>query len=422
MTALTAAEFAALMAPLGPFEPAPRLAVAVSGGADSLALALLVGAWVGARGGALLGLIVDHGLRAGAPAEAAAARERLVGMGIAARVMEARLRAGPALAERARAARYELLRTACREAGLLHLLLGQHAGDQAETYIMRALAGSGPDGLACMAPVVEEAQLRLLRPLLAIPPARLRATLLAAGIGWAEDPSNADPAAQRARLRALRADRAGAGPATAALVEAARRRGIERAARNRATAAFLAAHVVFRPEGFALLPAGPLPASALSAVLATIGGDRASPSRRALAALAAAPRPATLGGVRLLAAGRLGPGLLAVREEAAMGPAVAARAGAVWDGRFRLPADGPPGAVLGCVGAAAAGLRRLSELPAAVLRTLPALRSEERVLAIPHLGWPDPASADVLWPLFAPARPTVAPGSDAMFAPAVPPA
>ncbi|MDQ2801858.1 MAG: tRNA lysidine(34) synthetase TilS, partial [Pseudomonadota bacterium] len=51
------------MEPLGPFEPRPRLAVAVSGGADSLALALLAASWAGARGGSTLALIADHGLR-----------------------------------------------------------------------------------------------------------------------------------------------------------------------------------------------------------------------------------------------------------------------------------------------------------------------------------------------------------------------
>ena len=52
------------MARLGPFEPAPRLAAGVSGGADSMALALLADVWARERGGALLALIVDHGLRA----------------------------------------------------------------------------------------------------------------------------------------------------------------------------------------------------------------------------------------------------------------------------------------------------------------------------------------------------------------------
>ena len=62
---LSAAEFCELLDPLGPFEPAPHLAVAVSGGADSMALALLAAAWARARGGRVTALIADHGLRRG---------------------------------------------------------------------------------------------------------------------------------------------------------------------------------------------------------------------------------------------------------------------------------------------------------------------------------------------------------------------
>ncbi len=62
--------FSRLMAPLGPFEPAPRVAVAVSGGADSLTLAVLMDAWARARGATAVALIVEHGLRPNSLAEA----------------------------------------------------------------------------------------------------------------------------------------------------------------------------------------------------------------------------------------------------------------------------------------------------------------------------------------------------------------
>ena len=137
--------------------------------------------------------------------------------------------------------------------GILHLLLGHHAADQAETLLIRALGGSGPAGMAGMAPLVETTRLRLLRPLLAVPPGRLRATLSAAGVAWVEDPSNADRAALRPRLRLLRRDRDGDGSATAALVAAAAASGRSRAGHDRNGAANLAAQVSLRPEGFALL-------------------------------------------------------------------------------------------------------------------------------------------------------------------------
>jgi tRNA(Ile)-lysidine synthase len=414
--ALGAAEFAALMAPLGPFEPLPQLAVAVSGGADSMALALLADGWARGRGGSVLGLIVDHGLRVESAGEAEDTRRVLTGQGIAARVLRITgLARGPALAARARTARYALLRAACAEAGIVHLLIGHHAADQAETVILRALARSGPAGLAGMAGLVEEAGLRLLRPLLSVPPARLRATLAAARVGWAEDPSNADGAFSRPRLRALRRDREGAGPATAALLAAAQASGVARTRAEAEAAWFLGGAVAFRPEGFALLPARPMPPAALGAVVAAVGGRAWAPARAAVAALAEAPRPATLAGVRLMAAGRLGPGFLVVREPAAMGPAVRARPGACWDGRFRLAATATPpeGALIGSVGKAAASLRKLSALPASVLETLPALWVDGCLAAVPHLDWPNPLACAGVRLLFAPAR---------AAAPAIPPA
>ncbi|TDG03640.1 tRNA lysidine(34) synthetase TilS, partial [Paracraurococcus ruber] len=73
------------MAPLGPFGPAPRLAAGVSGGPHSLALALLADRWARGRGGTLLALVVDHGLRPESAAEAAGVVARLAARGIAAR-------------------------------------------------------------------------------------------------------------------------------------------------------------------------------------------------------------------------------------------------------------------------------------------------------------------------------------------------
>jgi tRNA(Ile)-lysidine synthase len=353
-----------------------------------MALAWLAARWVRARGGTLVALVVDHGLREASGGEAAVTAVRLGRCGIEARLLPiTTLSRGPGLAERARAARFSVLELACAEADILHLLLGHHAGDQAETLLIRRLGNSGAAGMAGMARLVETARLRLLRPLLAMPAARLRATLRAAGMAWVEDPSNVDPSALRPRLRLLRCDRDGAGSATIALVSAAAAAARTRAAAERCAAIALAEQAVIRPEGFALLAGRPLPTAALGAVLRVIAGARFAPASRSLTRLAAAPRPATLGGVRLLPAGRLGPGLLVVREPAAMAVPVPAEPGAVWDGRFRLgrEVEVPSGATLGALGADAARLRRFSTLPSAVLRTLPAVRQGATLFAVPHL-------------------------------------
>lgn len=399
------------MARLGPFEPAPRIAAGVSGGADSMALALLADAWARGRGGSLLALVIDHGLRGESAREAAETAVRLGERGIAAQVMAIQgLHHGPALAERARQARFALLEAACAEAGILHLLLGHHAADQAETVLIRALGGSGEAGMAAMAPLVEARQSRLLRPLLAIPPARLRDTLTTRGVAWVEDPSNADTAALRPRLRQLRRDRDGAGPATAALVAAAGMSGRRRADQERRTADALAESVEIRPEGFAVLSGRPLAIPALAALLQTIAGAPFPPATRSVAAVATSPRPATLAGVRLLPAGRLGPGLLVVREAAAMAPPVPARPGVVWDGRFRLGpgARGLADATLGALGDDSRRFRGRSLLPSAILRTLPALRRGSALLAVPQLFYPDRKGCECFPVLFSPSRPAAA--------------
>jgi tRNA(Ile)-lysidine synthase len=199
---LDAAAFARLMAPFEPFERAPVVAAAVSGGRDSMALALLAHDWARSRGGKIVGLIVDHGLRAESAAEAAATREVLQGNGCEAVILRwSGAKPRSRVQEAARAARYRLLREECRRRGILHLLLGHHADDQAETVAMRAARQSGPDGLAGMAALLEQPEVRLLRPLLAVARAQLTATLVARDVAWIDDPSNNDPRFERARLR-----------------------------------------------------------------------------------------------------------------------------------------------------------------------------------------------------------------------------
>lgn len=356
----------------------------------------------------MVALVVDHGLRPESGAEAALTLRRLAERGIPGRLLTlGNLQRGPALAARARRARYRALEQACREAGIAHLLLGHHAADQAETVAMRRLSGSGPAGLAAMAMAAETESVRLLRPLLGVAPGRLRSTLRAAGTAWVEDPSNRDPATLRARLRAQLGHLGSDNASPSALVAAAARRGAARAESDHAIAALLAERAAIHPEGFALLTPGPIAAGALAALLQAIAGSPYPPSPRQVAALAGEPRPATLGGVRLLPAGRLGPGLLLAREPAMMQPSVTAAPGIRWDGRFRLGARAipPPGAVLGALGAAARGLRKQSHLPAAVLVTLPALWRGERLVAVPHLSHPDAETCRHLRLTFCPRRP-----------------
>jgi tRNA(Ile)-lysidine synthase len=398
--------FTASMNRLGPFEDRPALAVAVSGGADSMALALLARDWVLSRHGSVRALVVDHGLRPESASEAGAAVGRLEALRIPVTLLTlSDLQRGKAMAERARNARYEALTDACRSVGLHHLLLGHHAADQAETLMMRALRQSGSAGLAGMPALAETRHVRLLRPLLAIDPASLRAFLQARGIGWVEDPSNRDLQALRPRLR-YRAN----GAATSALAAAARWAGAARALAEEDTAADLGALAAIRPEGFAVIPALRLNPVTLSALVRAIGGSAYPPALAQIIDLAAAPQPATVAGVRIIAV----PGALTLlREEAAMAGPITAGPGIRWDGRMRLRGEPPDGTTIGALAQDAAAFRKRSPLPSAVLRTLPALRLGKTLLAVPHLGYVSDSRLASLSCRFDPRRPA----AGAVFAP-----
>jgi len=381
---VTDAEFAALMAPLGPWPAARRIAVAVSGGADSLCLA-----WLTARWGSPLALIVDHGLRADSGPEAQEASSRLAAFGAPSKILTLNLSPGPGVAARARAARYAILTQAARAAGCCDLLLAHHAGDQAETVLIRRAGGSGTSGLSAMAAITETEHLRLVRPLLGIAPGRLRATLRTHAIGWAEDPSNRNPAAGRTRARQYLNDPDGHLPATLTQLQEAQRHGRARAEEERRIADTLATRACIFPEGYVTLTSGPIDSASLAALIRMLAGAPYPPARDAVAALAANGLRGTLAGVRLMQAGRLGAGTLLVREAAALQPAIPARHGCVWDRRFRLEAPFalPADATLGPLGADAARFRKVSRLPAAILATLPALRRPQGLVAVPHLRY-----------------------------------
>ncbi|CAL75086.1 tRNA(Ile)-lysidine synthase [Bradyrhizobium sp. ORS 278] len=185
---------------------APALVLAVSGGPDSMALLWLAARWrqALADGPRLVAITVDHGLRPEARREAAMVKRFARQLEVSHRMLRwTEPKPTTGIPEAARLARYRLLARAARQAGASHVLTAHTRDDQAETVLMRLLRGSGIVGLAAMAPVSARDGLLLARPLLEISKARLVATLRSAGIEFADDPTNHDPAYTRPRLRAL---------------------------------------------------------------------------------------------------------------------------------------------------------------------------------------------------------------------------
>jgi tRNA(Ile)-lysidine synthase len=178
------------------------VAVAVSGGADSLALLHALRALAGPRDWRLAVVTVDHGLRPGSAADAAFVADHAKALGLPVRVctlghadLEPHRQAGPEGA--ARAARYAALWPATDDLGCSWLATGHTLDDQAETVLLQLLRGAGPEGLAGMA--VRGG--RLLRPLLGARRADTRACCAAIGLEWREDPTNAGDGPLRNRVR-----------------------------------------------------------------------------------------------------------------------------------------------------------------------------------------------------------------------------
>jgi tRNA(Ile)-lysidine synthase len=407
---LRSREFAACMVPLGPFEAAPVLAVAVSGGADSLALTLLADSWARRRGGRAVGLTVDHGLRPEAAAEARRVAGWLQASGIEHHTLRWRgEKPAHGVQAAARDARYRLLTGWCRAHDVLHLLTAHHRDDQAETVLLRLDRGSGLHGLAGMATVRAEGGVRLLRPLLAVPGVRLAATLRAAGQPWIEDPSNRDVAYARVRARRALAGLRDGGFGAGMLADLAGEAAVVRRADERRLAEDAAAAVDLHAAGYALLRAAWWRAAAparrrllLGALLRTVGGLDFPPRGGRLDALIDrlgrdfGIAGATLAGCRLLPCGG---DMLVCREPGRLPRPIAIRPGEHrrWD-RFDVRFSGKKTekTVDWQVGplrrdgwaqiAGEVGLRP----PPAVRAALPALHADGRIAAVPHLGYADP--------------------------------
>lgn len=407
------AEFAALMAAVGPFERDVRVAVALSGGSDSMALCLLADAWARRVGGRVAALTVDHRLRPESGAEAAAVGRWMRARGIEHHVLPwdgAKPRT--AIQAMARAARYDLLTGWCRRSGVLHLALAHQREDQAETFLMRLTRGSGADGLAGMSAVSETAAVRIVRPLLAVERARLTATLRARRQDWIEDPSNHDPAFARVRVRQWLAPLEWAGYGPARLGRMAETFAVRRADGEARIASLLARACSLFPAGYAVLDpavlAAALPPTALGAlarVLGTVGGGAYPVPKAKVEALLSwivgdGPSSATLARCRCM---RRGLGIVVCREGRHLPRPVAMAPGGriLWDGRFDIaigdPADGaaagevPTLVALGREGWAevidAAPELRRTAIPHPARLTLPVLRDSAGIVEVPFLGY-----------------------------------
>jgi tRNA(Ile)-lysidine synthase len=187
------------------------VALAVSGGADSMALLYLVARAIADRGhGSVVVYTVDHRLRPESTSETNFVKAQATRLGFAHQTLTWQgEKPASGLQAAARAARYALMADAIRTehaTGGPHrcLVTAHHADDQAETLLMRLARGSGTSGLAGMRSRSELHGITILRPLLSFTKDQLIATLQVLGGQWVDDPSNSNADFERVRVRAAK--------------------------------------------------------------------------------------------------------------------------------------------------------------------------------------------------------------------------
>ncbi|MFZ5668864.1 MAG: tRNA lysidine(34) synthetase TilS [Pseudomonadota bacterium] len=368
--------------------PAP-LAVAFSGGGDSLALLLLARAWADRHGRRVIALTVDHGLNPASAEWTERCRATAARLGVEFRALAwTGEKPATGLPAAARAARHDLLADAARAAGARVLLMGHTADDLAEAAAMRA-AGSTVGDPREWAPSPAWPQGRgvfLLRPLLGMRRPALRDWLAGQDETWIDDPANEDARFARTRARSALTE-AGKGTGEAGGGDPADEGGSAPSAPPR--------RVPLPTAWGGLVLDRCAPPSHIAAACLCAGGTSRPPRGARLARLVERLRAgqafvATLAGARVEASGETA---VFLREPAREGlPILPLPVGepVVWDGRFELLADRPGLAVRGLAGLAArlpraerAGLRGI---PPAARRTLPAVTGADEFVTCPILA------------------------------------
>ncbi|MEP0069257.1 tRNA lysidine(34) synthetase TilS [Pyruvatibacter sp.] len=407
-------DFEALLTPFG-LSRTDAVAVAVSGGPDSMALLLLAADEAKRSGRSVHAVTVDHGLRADAKdeAEQVAAWAKALGVAHTTLTHEGDVPVASIQAE-ARDIRYGLMGQWCAANDVAALMVAHTQDDQAETLLLRLARGSGVDGLSGMAADMSRDGLRIIRPLLDVPRADLLALLEDRGQAYIEDPSNRDERHARVRMRVLRPLLEAEGLTALRLAETAGRLSVARDALAGWTQAHLAGCVTFDVGGWAQfdrtrLVNVPLEIGlrSVSRIVMAVGGGVYPPrlhhTRALLDRLGAAEfSGATLGGVRFVAHRS---GVLAFREARAMAEPVSVEGTSplLWDHRFEVSiADAKQvdsgSRSIGALGVP--GARRLRDelgpevinVPSAAASCIPAVYAQDRLLEVPALGYrPDGA-------------------------------
>lgn len=381
----------------GHFLPNPpgRLAVAVSGGSDSLGLLVVLNDWQLAGGPALHAVTVDHRLRPEAAQEAAKVAADCKRLGVPHDILTWTGWDGRGnLPDQARRARYGLMAGWARGQGIASIAIAHTADDQAETFLMRLARGAGVDGLSAMSERFESDGVTLCRPALSVFRHELRAVLEDRGISWVDDPSNEDLRYERVKARAALQEMAPLGITAASLVTVARQMSDVRKTLYlyalEAAQRLVRVHsgdLVFDRSGFDGLPRETA-RRLLQTSLKWISGAEYAPRGRALDDLLEAiaeGRDMTLQGCLVT----LRKNDLRITREWKAVASERCKVTDVWDGRWRLEGPDIAGAelrALGKDGLVHCPAHRETGLPAASLVAGPSVWRGDELLAAPLAG------------------------------------
>ncbi len=179
-----------------------KIAVAVSGGADSLCLTLCLNSFCKKNGIKLLALTIDHKIRKESTAEAKKVHSFLKKQKISHIILTNEEKIGDSkVEEKAREIRYQLLTDYCKKKGISTLFIAHQQEDQAETFLSRLSRGSGVDGLSGMREKIYRNGILLVRPFLSVSKKEIESYLQRNDIDWIKDPMNEDETFERVKWR-----------------------------------------------------------------------------------------------------------------------------------------------------------------------------------------------------------------------------
>lgn len=387
-----------------------RMAVAVSGGADSMAMTLLAQAYVAAFAGEVTALTVDHRLRADSTAEAEQVAAWMRARNIPHHILTPEHSPiSNNLQETARSWRYALLARWCRDHGVLHCLLAHQAGDNRET-LMHQKGRDAATEQAGMAQLRHHQGVRFLRPLLSMERTQLEEYLRSKSQHWVEDPSNHNPRFARVRNRAqLAANHTLTAELDAQLLS-------QRTARHAHDAQLAQAAITcvsIHPLGYATLNLTrwrslntELATALLADCLATISGAKHRPrlheTKRLSEALQHTIKRRTLLRCELTQQDDV---LLIAREPSRVeAPQLLAGRGTLrWDQRFVVHFDLPPGVSLTLRALGRDGRKQLGALARHLPLATPSLWHLDELLHVPYMDTHKPSSTVTIG--FAPPKP-----------------